>query len=161
MISRCLLGFTAIVSATQSPADLNTVLRTSTRLVQVNVIVHDKNAPVANLTKDDFILTDRGRPRKIDVFSVESTAGSAKSADPLPPNTFSNRQTGAGSAPPNVVIVLLDGRNTRFEDQANAKRQLIRFLAGVDPKDRIAIYTFSNKLRVLCDFTDSPEARQK
>jgi len=161
MISRCLLVFSAIAAATQIPSDLSTVLRTSTRLVQVNVIVHDKNAPVANLTKDDFILTDRGRPRAIDVFSVESTASSAGSADPLPPNTFSNRQAGAGSALPNVVIVLLDGRNTRFEDQANAKRQLIRFLAGVDPKDRIAIYTLSNKLRVMCDFTDSPEKRQK
>src|ERR1700733_3272816 len=105
MISRCLAVFSAIASATQSPSDLNTVLRTSTRLVQVNVIVHDKNAPVANLTKGDFILTDRGRIRKIDVFSVESTTGSAKSANPLPPNTFSNRQT-AGAIPPNVVIVL-------------------------------------------------------
>src|SRR5579863_6711965 len=159
MIPRFLAIFTAIASATQSPPDANTVLRTSTRLVQVNVIVHDKNVPVANLTKDDFVLMDRGRPRPIDVFSVESSASSAGSADPLPPNTFSNRQT--QSAPPNVVIVLLDGRNTRFEDQANAKRQLLRFLAGVDPTDRIAIYTFSNKLRVLCDFTDSPEERRK
>lgn len=159
MILRFFAAFTAIASATQNPPDA--VLRTSTRLVQVNVIVHDKNVPVANLTKDDFILTDRGRPRRIDVFSVESTASSAGSADPLPPNTFSNRQTGTGSAPPNVVIVLLDGRNTRFEDQANAKRQLMRFLAGVDPADRIAIYTLSNKLRVLCDYTDSPEERQR
>ena len=164
MILRFLAVFTAIASATQSPSDSKTVLRTSTRLVQVNVIVHDKNVPVANLTKDDFILMDRGRPRNIDVFSVESSARSASSAGsagPLPPNTFSNRQTGGGSVPPNVVIVLLDGRNTRFEDQANAKRQLIRFLAGVDPKDRIAIYTFSNKLRVLCDFTDSPAELQR
>ncbi len=30
--------------------------RTSTRLVQINVIVRDKNGPVATLTKKDFIL---------------------------------------------------------------------------------------------------------
>jgi VWFA-related protein len=157
---RGLIAWTAIALGAQNPSDRNTVLHASTRLVQVNVIVHDKNAPIANLTKDDFILTDRGRPRTIDVFSVESTATPAKSAGPPPLNTFSNRPA-PGSAPPNVVIVLLDGRNTRFEDQANAKRQLIKFLAGVDAKDRIAIYTLSNKLRVLCDFTDSPEELQK
>ena len=81
--------------------------------------------------------------------------------DPLPAGTFSNRLNGPGAAPPNVVIVLLDGRNTRFEDQSNAKRQFVRFLASVDPKDRIAVYTLGNKLRVLCDFTDSPEELQK
>jgi VWFA-related protein len=155
---RGLIAWAAIVLRAQSPAD-STVLHTSTRLVQVNVIVDRKNAPVANLTRDDFILTDRGKPRTIDVFSIESSATSGTSAATLPPNTFSNRPS-PGAAPPNVVIVLLDGRNTRFEDQANAKRQLVRFLSSVDPKDRIAIYTFTNTLRVLCDFTANHEERQ-
>src|ERR1035437_4463200 len=156
---RGLIAWTAIVLRAQSPADSSTVLHASTRLVQVNVIVDRKNDPVANLTIDDFILTDRGKPRTIDVFSIESSATSGTSAATLPPNTFSNRSS-PGAAPPNVVIVLLDGRNTRFEDQANAKRQLVKFLRSVDPKDRIAIYTITNTLRVLCDFTDNPEERQ-
>ncbi len=156
---RGLIVWTAIVLRAQSPGDSSTVLHASTRLVQVNVVVDRKNAPVANLKRDDFILTERGKPRTIDVFSVESSATSGTSAVPLPPNTFSNRPN-PGAAPPNLVIVLLDGRNTRFEDQANAKRQLLKFLRSVDPKDRIAIYTLSNTLRVLCDFTDTPEQLQ-
>jgi VWFA-related protein len=156
---RSLIAWTTIVLRAQGPADSSTVLHASTRLVQVNVIVDRKNAPIANLTRDDFILTERGKPRTIDVFSVESSATSGTSAAPLPPNTFSNRPN-PGAAPPNLVIVLLDGRNTRFEDQANAKRQLLKFLRSVDPKDRIAIYTLSNTLRVLCDFTDTPEQLQ-
>ncbi len=156
-----LLAFTTLVASAQSPSDGNPVIRTSARLVQVNVIVHDKNGPVANLTKDEFTLTDRGKARAINVFSVESAASSGKAAEPLPPNTFSNRQSRPGSRPPNVTVVLLDGLNTRFEDQANAKRQLIKFLKSVDPKDRIAIYTLGKTLRVLCDFTDSPEDLQK
>jgi VWFA-related protein len=133
----------------------------STRLVEVSVIVHDKNVAVANLTKSDFFLTDRGRARTIDVFAIKNTPNPAASGDPLPAGTFSNRRNGPGAVPPNVVIVLLDGRNTRFEDQSNAKRRFVKFLASVDPKDRIAVYTLSNKLRVLCDFTDSPEELQK
>jgi VWFA-related protein len=155
------LAFAPMVGSGQSPADGNTVIRTSTRLVQVNVLVHDKNGPVANLTKDDFILTDRGKTRAIGVFTVESAAGAGNHAEALPPKTFSNRQSRLGAGPRNVTVVLLDGLNTRFEDQAYAKRQLIKFLRTVDPKDRIAIYTLGKTLRVLCDFTNDSEALRK
>jgi VWFA-related protein len=150
-------AFATIALGAQNPAGENPVIRTSTRLVQVNVIVHDKNGPVVNLTKDDFVLSEHGKVRAINVFSVESL-GKGKDAETLP-NTFSNHQR--GTAPPNVSIVLLDGLNTRFEDQVYAKRQLIKFLEGVDPKDRIAIYTLGRRLGVLCDFTDGPEERRK
>jgi hypothetical protein len=36
------------------------VIRTSTRLVQVNVIVRDKNGPVSDLAQDDFKVFDKG-----------------------------------------------------------------------------------------------------
>lgn len=150
---RHVLAFTALTGGWQS----STVIRSSVRLVQVNVVVHDKNGPVANLTKDDFILSERGKRLPISVFSVD--AASASSAEALPQNTFSNRRTGAGT--PNITIVLFDGLNTKFEDQAFAKEQILKFLKTVDPKDRIAIYTLGRTLRVLCDFTDSPDELRK
>jgi VWFA-related protein len=158
---RCSLVFLALLARAQTPSDSNTVIRASTRLVQVNVIVHDKNGPVSNLTKSDFVLLERGKPRAIDFFSIESTVGTGKIGGPALFNTFSNRKSLAGQAPPNATIVLLDGLNTRFEDQAHAKQQLIKFLNSVDPKDRIAIYTLGKTLKVLCDFTDSPEVLLK
>src|SRR5882724_3540471 len=145
---RFLLAVAAIVVRAQSPPDAIPVIRTSTRLVQVNVIVHDKNGPVTNLTRDDFVLTERGKVRAINVFSVESVVGRGKGAASLPLNTFSNHHQRAGLAPPNVAVVLLDGLNTRFEDQSSARRQLIKFLKSVDPKDRVAIYTLGKQLRV-------------
>jgi hypothetical protein len=112
---RCFFVFAAVLVRAQNPSDTNPMMRTSTQLVQVNVIVHDKNGPVGNLTKGDFILTERGKPRAINLFSVESPAGLGKSAEGLPPNTFSNRENRPGARFRNVVIVLLDGINTRFE----------------------------------------------
>lgn len=44
-------------------------IRVTTRLVQVSVIVHDKNGPVADLKKEDFSLFDRGKEQKIAVFT--------------------------------------------------------------------------------------------
>jgi hypothetical protein len=56
------------VAALPLLAQLPAPIRVATRLVQVSVVVRDKNGPVAGLTKDDFILHDPGRLQKIDVF---------------------------------------------------------------------------------------------
>lgn len=149
-----------ILVVAQSTGD-DPVIRTSTRLVQVNVVVHDKNSPVSDLTKNDFVLTDRGRPQTISVFSVESISES-KGRDelPLPQNTFSNRQSERRNAASSVTVVLLDRLNTRFEDQARANQQFIGFLRSFNPADRIAIYTLGASLRVLCDFTDANQLQR-
>jgi VWFA-related protein len=150
--------------------------RTSTHLVEVNVIVHDKNGPVANLTKDDFSLTDRGKAQRISIFSLNMIRSTAN-ASPLPPNTFSNRPQSPGSSPGSVTVILLDALNTlyygstfvdlagptHFENQAfgYGKIQLMKFVKDLDPKDRIAIYALGKTLRVLCDFTNDPSQLQK
>ena len=55
------------VAPTQPPT-----FRADTRLVEVNVIVHDKSGqPVAGLTRGDFTLLEDGKEQPIDVFSVE------------------------------------------------------------------------------------------
>jgi VWFA-related protein len=141
--------------------DENPVIRTSTRLVQVNVVVHDKNGPVSDLAKSDFVLTDRGRPQAISVFAVESIKESRpRGQQPLPQNTFSNRQSERPNAATSVTIVMLDRLNTRFEDQARANQQFIKFLRSFNPADRIAIYTLGTSLRVLCDFTDAAQLQR-
>jgi VWFA-related protein len=149
----------ALLLAGQSASD-DPVIRTSTRLVQVNVVVHDKNGPVSGLTKNDFLLTDRGRPQTISVFSIESTGEPPVREHPLPQNTFSNRTSERHNSSTSVTVVLLDKLNTRFEDQARANRQFIKFLRSFEPADRIAIYTLGQSLRVLCDFTDSSQLQR-
>lgn len=156
---RHLLAFTALVVSAQSPPDSQPILRTSVQLVQVNVIVRDKNGPVSNLTKEDFILTEGGKARRIDLFSIESLAG--EDSQPLPQNTFSNHHRRSQGRSRNVTIVLLDILNTRLEDQPFVKSQLTKFLKSVDPWERIAIYALGKRLRVLCDFTDGLEERQR
>ena len=44
--------------------------------------------------------------------------------------------------------------NTAWEDQAQSKAQIIRFLGQIQPNDRVGLYLLeSNRLRVLHDFT--------
>lgn len=145
-------------------------IHVSTHLVQMGIIVRDKNGPVANLTKDDFVVLDRGKAQKISVFSMESSESAVPVAQPqpLPPNTFSDLPQYGSNKPRSVTVVLLDNLNTLsgsapqpyettpywFEDHAlaNAKQHLMDFLKNLDPADRIAIYGLTNSLHVLCDF---------
>jgi VWFA-related protein len=144
-------------------------INVSTRLVEVGVIARDKNGSVADLTKDDFVVLDRGKPQKISVFSVESTESAHQAAQPLPQNTFSDLPQYGAVTPRSVTIVLLDNLNTlygsaatMYEDSprwmedhalANAKAHLLEYLKNLDPQDRVALYGLSDTLHVLCDFT--------
>ncbi|HKV27234.1 MAG TPA: VWA domain-containing protein, partial [Candidatus Acidoferrales bacterium] len=157
----------------QSASDIPKI-RVATRLVEIGVIVHDKNGPVENLTKDDFVVLERGKPQKIGLFSVESARSAAQpaiqAAQPLPQNTFSDLPRFSASTPRSVTIVLLDNLNTLYgsapeskyeatpywlEDLAleNARAHLVEFIKNLNPQDRVAIYGLSHSLHVVCDFT--------
>lgn len=139
----------APAAQTQAPA----TLKVTTRLVQVNVVAQDKHGqPVTDLTKDDFTILDQKQPQKVAVFSME-TNRVLTSAQPLPPNTFTNRYEQKSGAPTAVTVVLLDGLNTQFHDMAYARGQVIKFLEQLQPQDRVALYTLTGELRVLHDFT--------
>jgi VWFA-related protein len=145
-------------------------IKVSSRLVQVGVIARDKNGPVADLTKDDFVLLDRGKAQKISVFSVESGKSAAQPAHPLPQNMFSDLPQNGASAPNSITIVLLDNLNTLYgsaptiyentpywmEDLAlaNAKAHLLEYLKNLGPRDLVALYGLSDGLHVLSDFTN-------
>jgi VWFA-related protein len=145
-------------------------IQVATRLVQVGVIVEDKNVPVTDLTPDDFLIFDRGKPQKISFFSLQAapTASTPQSAA-LPPGTFSNLPQNGSASPSSITIVLLDNLNTLYgsasvpyeqaprwlEEHALSygKAHLIEFVEQMKPGDRVAIYGLSDSLHVLCDFT--------
>jgi VWFA-related protein len=155
--------------ATQTPE-----IRVTTRLVQIGVIVRDKNGPVENLTKDDFTILDRGKRQPIGLFSVESVkTAAAPPTQPLARNTFSDLPQDA-ARPRSITIVLLDNLNTLYgtaseskyekspywlEDLAlrNAQLHLIEFIKQLQPQDRVAIYGLRQTLHILCDFTSDRE----
>src|ERR1700730_12569283 len=102
-VVRCGILATLALTAQQAPT-----IRVETRLVQISVIVRDKNGPVANLAKEDFQIFDKGKEQKVAVFSVASTKAGPKSA-PLPPGVYSNRVNRNGAEAVNsVTVVLID-----------------------------------------------------
>jgi len=139
--------------------DAPVILKSTTRLVQISVVAQDKKgAPVADLTKADCQIRDNGKPQQISAFSVESN-GKLPSAPPkLPANFFTNELEQRPGTPSSVTVILLDGLNTKWEDQAYAKAQVVKFLQTIHPEDRVGIYTLGRGLRVLRDFTTDSSA---
>jgi VWFA-related protein len=129
-------------------------LRVTTHLVQVNVIVTDQHGnPVSGLTKEDFSVLDDRKPQEIRVFSSETGSLPVETPPALPPGTYSNRLKDGASAPSSVTVILLDALNTDFAEQALTRAQVLKFLAQVRPRERIALYWLGNGLYALQEFT--------
>ena len=135
------------------------LIQTTTRLVQVTVIVHDgKGSPITGLKKEDFTLLDSNKPQQIAFFSA--TAPSSGDPHPPAPNVFTNRSDLKGQDPGNIVVILFDALNTSFLDQAYARQHVLRFLQHVKPQDRIAIFALTNDLLPLHDFSEDVASLQ-
>ena len=139
----------------------NPVFRTTTRLVQVDVVVTDKQGkPVSGLTQADFTVLQDSKPQQIRVFDPHTgnnnAAASAVASTPkLPPNTYSNHPNDATAD--SWTIVLFDLLNTPTSDQEYARKQLIDMLHTVPKGQPIALYLLTNKLQMVQAFTDDPD----
>jgi VWFA-related protein len=140
--------------STEQPAS---TLRVTTRAVLVDVIVTDRHGdPVKGLTKDDFTILEDGKPQRVSYFEENRGDPYAAPVKPieLPPNVFSNFSP--LPSPPAVNVLLLDSLNTPKEDQTYVHQQALRFLKGVHPGTRMAIFTMSLGLHFVQGFTDNP-----
>jgi len=126
-------------------------IRVQSNLVEVPTLVLDnKDKPVGNLKKDDFLLFDNGKPQTISTFSV--LTGPAGAAPPVPgavPNV-------APPTEPRCVALFFDDVNTSFANLNFAREAAIKFIRkGLDPGERMGIFTVSGTPTL--DFTDDTQ----
>ena len=153
------------VGAQQQPA----TFRTNTNLVVVNVTVRDKSGKlIENLTKEDFTILEDDKPQVMSVFQKEQL-----SSDPLPsvaPQQLKTRTpapatpspTEAASRPSlkdrRLLAFFFDMSAMQPAEQIRAKEAALKFLdEQMTSADLVTVLTFSNRLRVVEDFTDDRE----
>lgn len=142
-------------------------LHADTRVVQIDVVVTDSHGkPVTDLAKQDFTVTDNGKLRSIDIFSVnhgQSEPSLAPPAKPLPPGVFSNRKPGPPNLPGHATVIVLDQLNiahdpsrTPFQTAADAQLQVTSLMSKLSPDERIALYVTAKDegLVLLQDYTN-------
>jgi len=153
-LTLCLIAIPIRAQTPATSAPQTPVVRSYTRLVEMNVVVTDKKGvPISGLKKEDFTILDDKQPQQIAVFLPGAPAPSGPPQH-LPFNIFTNRYDALGEDPGSINIVLFDALNTGPTDMMNARNQIIKFLNNMKPQDRVAIYALANNsLLILHDFT--------
>jgi VWFA-related protein len=126
-------------------------------LVLVPTLVTDKAGNhITGLKKEDFTVLENGAEQKIATFE-EITSDAHRYSRPRNPNEFSNAVTGPASNR-RITLLVLDFINTRFTDQAYARKDLLKYLTeSVDQREPTALYTLTRSgIHVIHDFATDP-----
>jgi VWFA-related protein len=128
-------------------------MKAQSRIVVVDVIVTDKQGQsVLGLHKDDFQISEDGRPQILTSFGEhKGAAPNEMKLPPMPSNVFTNFPTAQGAD--SVNVLLLDLLNTQPQNQAFARQQVIKYLGEVPPGTRLAVFALSSHLRIVRGFT--------
>jgi VWFA-related protein len=149
------VGICGIVTALLSAQEPRQAFRTTTRLIEVSVVVVDRDGnPVTNLGREDFTLTEDRVKQPIGIFQVSDTRPAVgPTTAPLPieeVRTFSNRVEQSSGA---TTVILFDRLNAAFDSQWFARKHVDNYLKASRAGDRFALYVLDGPLRVLHDFT--------
>ncbi len=135
-------------------------LRVQKNVVVVRVVVHDsKGRAVGGLRKEDFRISDNRKPQVISSFSVETSEAAAAPAQPsaAAPAAKAGQEAVATPAPPPTYLAFyIDDLYSALESIARSREAAEKFIAGLPPTERVAIFTSSGTQSL--DFTDD---RQK
>jgi VWFA-related protein len=159
------------VRLSSRPYEPRPILRSVSRLVQLEVVVRDsRGRPIAGLTKDDFSVYDSGKNRELTAFSVE-LSNEAVHTSPLsgnspphtppdlaqPPDTPQPKSLAQSTTPVRWIAIHFDDINTPAGDLAHAKIASKRFVSeAAATGDRIGVFTTSAGRTI--DFTSDTSA---
>src|SRR5260370_5284381 len=146
------------LEAQQSSTDVPSVtLRSSTRLVIVDVVVTDKKGqPVTGLKADDLTVEENGKKQKIGVFVSRVPANRMDPAS-APPGIISNHPENVGPAGVPIVLVL-DATNSPFKEQAYGRSQMLQYVAEQGQSGHpMSVLALTDRLHVLQQFTSDPQ----
>lgn len=143
----CALGLLAVTVAAQDRPD--TVIRTTTRLVEVRVMAEDsKGNPVTGLRKQELQLQDNRKPQPIFSFTAEGSA---------PRGAVGHRDSARATAEQprdEYAMILLDWRNPDYPSRLRALDYVTRLLHKFQPWQQLALYVFGKESSYLLhDFT--------
>jgi VWFA-related protein len=157
-------GFLAVLLTTAFGAGAlvaQSVIHVDSREVVVDVTVTDgKGAPVQGLTKDDFSITDEGKPRTITSFAIASAfAPITGRPTPLHPAPEIGA-AGDAAAVGHSTAIILDEVNSYFEDAYQARKSVTDVMAKLPADERIALYAIVRHqgLVLFADYTADRDA---
>jgi len=150
----------AIAQQPPAPPPPDVVFRVTTSLVQVDAVVTDsKGHYITNLTADDFIVEEDGKPQKITSFSYVPTG-----SKPAPRPPAARPQPKSNLPPPSAplrprdvhrtIVLMVDNLGLSFESMDSVRHALRKFVeTQMQPGDLVAICRTASAAGMLQQFT--------
>jgi VWFA-related protein len=163
-----LAGVPAIAAKPATPVTPSFGESVEVNVVNVDVYVSDRNGHrVTGLKKDDFTVTEDGKPVGVTNFeelSSRSTPAAQRQAPAAPP--AAGKPLEAAGQPEAIdperqlsLVVFVDNLHIRPQNRTRVVEQIRKFLAQSSrPGDRILLTTYDNNLRVRQPFTEDRAA---
>ncbi len=137
-------------------ADEDDVIRVSSNLVSLDVIVKDKKGKaLTDLKPEDFTVSENGVPQKIEFF--DSTLTSETGTD-RPGTVIVSTQPKPG--PPtglqrNIIALVLDGQSTELANLKHVREGIVKYIRErISNSDSVALFSISGGLQLLQPFTE-------
>lgn len=153
------VSIAAALAAAQQP-----VFRTSTQYVTVDVVVTGKgDVPVTDLKKEDFEITENGKPQTVADFSFVSIPVAHRTIDvdapPQPPSDVASNGESARAS--RAIVILVDDPSLSAvmfcldcpDVMIALKKALTRFLQSLSPDDQVAL-VWQSRSDISQDFTN-------
>ena len=151
------LLFTAAIAVQAQTGEVTTreetpTFQSSVNLVRVPVVIRDKQGKtIGTFHKEDFRLTDRGKPQEIAQFTTEGSAfpKSPQPARPQAPGEPASKMV----VPSRFIALVFDDVHLTLADLMNVRAAALKHLEpGIPPQERIALLTLSGA--VSLEFTN-------
>lgn len=158
-------GFNATLHRSQSQTSQNPPaqdqpIRVKTDLIELRAVVTDKRGQViSDLRKEDFELTENGKPQEIGFFSVVKIPGrgEARRSDASPPTATPSVPPSvarAAETPARTVVLFVDTLHLSAASLLWVKQSLRKFIdERLTDEDLAAIVTSAGSLGVVEQFT--------
>jgi VWFA-related protein len=143
------------VAGQAEQAQESALIRVRVNVVEVRVVVRDEHGkPVPNLTREDFRLSDDGKTQTIANFTVETPEVRSALAAAVT-SAGSTEAVMPASVPERFVAMVFDDTHLSSGDLLYARNSATAFLDGLEPGDRVGLYSVSGSLNH--DFTADKE----
>ena len=147
--------------------DSQDVVKITTNLVQVDVVVTKGDKVVTDLQPEDFEISEDGKPQTITNFSYVSNVKEAVMANPEP--APKSKEKIATPVPPakinlgdqrRIVAVVVDDLGISWESMASVRTQIKKLIDEKSPDDLMAIIRTGGDVGTLQQFTTDKRVLQ-
>ena len=140
---------------TRSSADQDDVIKVTSNLVSLDVIVKDKKGKiVTDLKPEDFAVSENGVAQKIEFFDSTLTNNEAAKQPATATDSTGPKPRTPNGFPRNIIALVLDGQSTELANLKHVREGTVKYIREhITDSDSVALFSISGGLQLLQPFT--------